>query len=385
MCAEASEDDDYVQVPRVSDATASMAGRSSRRWPLRADNDYGSAAQPLGVDAAILRAGKLSLRAVTLALVCAALAVMTLSSTERLGHPGGSGWQLSFGSGVLELVDDMCHEKQTSGLLILVPCPTFMTLLRSQNYHGETPKAAKMDAPKVEAKVERWRIVFKGEVKVRGEPSFQGFIKGTKKKCATFLGSLNNGWIKLPHNAGYVRQHIGDTQIAVAVHPGQSPGDCARKFRVVFNGRVKIRSQPSFQASITGRKWKCQIFEGETEDGGWIRLPGNSGFVRSHIGDTTLVEELKDGASSKTCEPLIRLWRIIFQGHVKIRKQPSFSAPVAGTKWKCSKFAGQMEDGWIKLTENRGYIKASIGPTKLAEEVRVGQNPCIPLARQQAI
>jgi hypothetical protein len=150
LCAEASEDDDYVQVPRVSDATASMAGRSSRRW---ADNDYGSAAQPLGVDAAILRAGKLSLRAVTLALVCAALAVMTLSSTERLGHPGGSGWQLSFGSGVLELVDDMWHEKQTSGLLILVPCPTFMTLLRSQNYHGETPKAAKMDAPKVEAKV----------------------------------------------------------------------------------------------------------------------------------------------------------------------------------------------------------------------------------------
>merc|ERR1719410_3258515 len=99
---------------------------------------------------------------------------MTLLSTEHLGHPGGSGWQLSFGSGVLGLVDDMCHEKHTSGLLILVPCPTFMTLLRSQNYHGEPPSA-----PKVEAKVEKWRIVFNGgEVKVRSKPSFGAVIKG---------------------------------------------------------------------------------------------------------------------------------------------------------------------------------------------------------------
>jgi len=310
---------------------------------------------------------------------------------------------------VLTLVDGMCSESKASGLLILVPCPTFMTMLRKDDYHGESPSAAH---------VKTWRIVFNGDVKVRGKPSFQSTVKRTKKRCATFMGSLNNGWIKLQHETGYVRQQIGDTQIAEAVHPGQTSPGCPRappktpprlppqrrptqppkppkrpprgppkkpprKFRVVFNGRVKVRSQPTFQASITGRKWKCEIFDGE-ENNGWIRLPGNAGFIRSHIGDTKLVEELKNGAPSGSCEPMIRQWRVVFEGKVKIRKRPSLNAPITGLKWKCSKFVGQMEHGWIKLTANAGYIKANIGPTVLAEAVDDEvQNDCKPLTHRQ--
>jgi len=417
LCAEVTEDDDYIQgahASSYSETAAPMAGSSYRRWLMSEDHSYDSAALPRGVDSTILRSATLSLRVVTLAILSAALVLMTLSGGASFGHPVGSGWQLGVSSGVLSLVDGMCHEKRSAGLLILVPCPTFMTLLRSHDYHGEPPPAAKVDAPRVET----WRIVFNGAAKVRSNPSFKASVRRTTKKCATFMGSLVNGWIKLQHNAGYIRQHIGDTQIAQAVHPGQVVADCPRmttspstttpkptirttpkavtysgsgngpatrhrKFRVVFNGRVKIRSQPNFKASINGRKWKCEIFFGD-ENNGWIRLQGNSGFVRSHIGSTKLVEELKMGAPPGSCAPLIRQWRIVFEGKVKIRKHPSVNAPVAGVKWKCSKFVGQMEDGWIKLTANAGYIKAGIGPTRLAEEIRVaGQEPCKPLTPVQ--
>jgi len=412
LCAEVVEDDDSS----CSDAVDSMAGSSSRRWPWD-DNSYDSAALPLGVNSAMLRATSLSMRAATLALLCMALVVMSLSTTVSVGRPVGSSWQLDVSSGVLGLVNGMCHEKKSEGLLILVPCPTFMTLLRSRDYHGEPPPAAKADTPNVAAKVETWLIVFNGAVKVRSNPSFQAPVKRLTMKCNTFMGSLDDGWIKLQRHAGYIRQHIGDTQIAKTVHPGQVSADCPRtssstwtppststtlpkvttthggsrnapvtrhrKFRVVFNGRVKIRSKPSFQASINGRKWKCQIFFGE-EDNGWIRLQGSSGFIRSHIGATKLVEELKVGVPPGSCAPLIRQWRIVFEGRVKIRKRPSVTAPVTGVKWKCAKFAGQMEDGWIKLTANAGYVKAGIGPTRLAEEVRaVGQKPCQPLTPHQ--
>lgn len=378
MCPEVAEDDDSFQDARTSsftDAAASMAGSSRRgHCPRRVDNSYDSAT-PLGAESAVVRAASLALRVVPLALISTALLVMTLASTETLGHSGGSHWR-RMSSGVMGLVDGMCRETHAPGLLILAPCPSFMTLLRKEDYHGQPPPTAHM---------ETWRIVFNGEVKVRAHPSFEALVKGTKKKCTIFRGALDNGWIQLPHNAGYVRQHIGKLQMAEQVHPGQVSAECTRQFRVVFNGRVKIRSQPTFQASITGRKWKCQIFAGE-EDNGWIRLQGNTGFIRSHIGNTVLVEELKKGFPPGRCAPLIRQWRIVFEGKVNIRKQPSVNAPVLGVKWKCSKFVGQMDNGWIKLNSNAGYVKASLGATRLVEEIRdTGQEPCKPLADHQQV
>jgi len=173
-------------------------------------------------------------------------------------------------------------------------------------------------------------------------------ILGQKNHHAVVKGTLEGAWLKLAGEPGYMLTRRGASELL------KKQDTASVVMTVVYEPGVNVREAKDLKSRILGQKQIHAAVTGTLEEGAWVKLAGEPGYMLTRLGNKALL---------KTQD--IEMTVVYERCGVNVREAKDLESRILGRKPLHDVVNGTLEGDWFKLAGEPGYILCRRGNTVL--------------------